>query len=32
MLAGGASIAEIVTDFPYLAQEDVRAALTYATA
>ncbi|CAN5256452.1 hypothetical protein BH10PSE14_BH10PSE14_10410 [soil metagenome] len=32
MLAGGASTAEIVTDFPYLAEEDVRAALSYAAA
>lgn len=32
MLAGGASTAEILTDFPYLAEEDVRAALSYAAA
>ena len=30
MLAGGASAAEIVTDFPYLAAEDVTAALAFA--
>eukprot|EP01035_Chromulina_nebulosa_P029783 gene29783-39508_t len=32
MLAGGASAAEIVADFPYLTEEDVRAALSYAAA
>lgn len=32
MLAGGASMTEIVTDFPYLSEEDVRAALSYAAA
>ncbi len=32
MLAGGASTAEIVADFPYLAEDDVRAALSYAAA
>ena len=32
MLAGGAGIGEIVGDFPYLAEEDVRAALAYAAA
>lgn len=32
MLAGGASTAEIVADFPYLTEEDVRAALAYAAA
>jgi len=32
MLAGGASTAEIAADFPYLAEEDVRAALAYAAA
>jgi uncharacterized protein (DUF433 family) len=32
MLAGGASMAEITQDFPYLAKEDVRAALAYAAA
>lgn len=30
MLAGGASPGEIVADFPYLSDEDVRAALAYA--
>lgn len=30
MLAGGASEAEIVEDFPYLSIEDIRACLTYA--
>ncbi|WNO54634.1 DUF433 domain-containing protein [Stakelama saccharophila] len=30
MLAGGASMAEIVTDFPYLSEDDVRAVLSYA--
>lgn len=30
MLAGGATPAEIVADFPYLSEADVRAALTYA--
>lgn len=32
MLAGGASAAEIVSDFPYLTQDDVRAVLAYAAA
>lgn len=32
MLAGGASTAEIVADFPYLSEDDVRAALAYAAA
>lgn len=32
MLAGGATPAEIADDFPYLSQEDVRAALAYAAA
>ncbi|HSI19037.1 MAG TPA: DUF433 domain-containing protein [Sphingomonas sp.] len=32
MLAGGASTAEILTDFPYLSEEDVRAVLSYAAA
>ncbi|MEG3123509.1 DUF433 domain-containing protein [Sphingomonas sp. GB1N7] len=32
MLAGGANIAEIVEDFPYLAEADVLAALAYAAA
>ena len=32
MLAGGASASEIVGDFPYLAEEDIRAALAYAAA
>lgn len=32
MLAGGASPAEIVADFPYPREEDVRAALAYAAA
>ena len=32
MLAGGASEAEIVGDFPYLTVEDIRAALAYAAA
>lgn len=30
MLAGGSSPAEIAADFPYLSEEDVRAALAYA--
>ncbi|UYY59948.1 DUF433 domain-containing protein [Sphingomonas sp. S2-65] len=30
MLAGGASPGEIVGDFPYLSEEDVRAVLAYA--
>lgn len=30
MLAGGASEAEIIRDFPYLAVEDIRACLAYA--
>ena len=32
MLAGGATAAEIVSDFPYVAEEDVRAALAYRAA
>lgn len=32
MLAGGASIEELVADFPYLSADDVRAALGYAAA
>lgn len=32
MLAGGASSSEIVNDFPYLTEKDVRAALAYAAA
>jgi uncharacterized protein (DUF433 family) len=32
MLAGGATPAEIAADFPYLSEEDVRAALAYAAA
>ena len=32
MLAGGASTAEIAADFPYLTEDDVRAALAYAAA
>lgn len=32
MLAGGATEVEISSDFPYLRQEDVRAALIYAAA
>lgn len=32
MLAGGAAIAEILVDFPYLHEDDVRAALGYAAA
>lgn len=32
MLAGGATEAEIVADFPYLSSEDVRACLVYAAA
>ena len=32
MLAGGASAAEIVADFPYLSEPDVRAVLVYAAA
>jgi uncharacterized protein (DUF433 family) len=32
MLAGGASAAEIAADFPYLSEDDVRAALAYAAA
>ncbi|MCH8952166.1 MAG: DUF433 domain-containing protein [Proteobacteria bacterium] len=32
MLAGGATPGEIVEDFPYLALEDVAAALAYAAA
>ena len=30
MLAGGAAEAEILTDFPYVTAEDVRACLAYA--
>jgi uncharacterized protein (DUF433 family) len=32
MLAGGADMAEIIADFPYLKEDDVRAALAYAAA
>lgn len=32
MLAGGASPEQIATDFPYVSEEDVRAALAYAAA
>jgi len=32
MLAGGATPAEIADDFPYLSEDDVRAALAYAAA
>lgn len=32
MLAGGATPAEILADFPYLTEEDVRAVLAYAAA
>jgi uncharacterized protein (DUF433 family) len=32
MLAGGATPSEIAGDFPYLSEEDVRAALAYASA
>ncbi len=32
MLAGGATGAEIAADFPYVSEEDVRAALAYAAA
>ncbi len=32
MLAGGASAAEIVADYPYLTEADVRAVLAYAAA
>lgn len=32
MLAGGVSEIEILDDFPYLAQADIRAALVYAAA
>jgi uncharacterized protein (DUF433 family) len=32
MLAGGATAAEIVADFPYLSDADVRAALAYSAA
>lgn len=32
MLAGGATPSEIADDFPYLSEEDVRAALVYAAA
>lgn len=30
MLADGASVEEILTDFPYLERDDIRAALAYA--
>lgn len=30
MLAGGATEAEIVADFPYLSVDDIRACLSYA--
>ena len=30
MLAGGADVAEITTDFPYLSADDIQAALAYA--
>jgi len=32
MLAGGASAEEILTDFPYLELDDIRASLAYAAA
>jgi uncharacterized protein (DUF433 family) len=32
MLAGGATESEILKDFPYLEQEDIRACLEYASA
>ncbi len=32
MLAGGATISEIVADFPYLSEADVQATLGYAAA
>jgi uncharacterized protein (DUF433 family) len=32
MLANGATPAEIATDFPYVAEDEVRAALAYAAA
>jgi uncharacterized protein (DUF433 family) len=32
MLAGGATPAEIVADFPYISEDDVRAVLAYAAA
>ncbi len=32
MLAGGATEAEILADFPYVSAEDVRACLAYAAA
>lgn len=32
MLAGGASAAEIAADFPYVSEDNVRAALAYAAA
>ena len=32
MLAGGAKATEIVADFPYLSEEDVRAVLAYPAA
>lgn len=32
MLAGGATPEEILTDFPYLEADDIRAALAYAAA
>ena len=32
MLAGGASATDIVADFPYVSEDDVRAVLAYAAA
>lgn len=32
MLAGGATPAQIAADFPYISEDDVRAALAYAAA
>lgn len=32
MLAGGASAEEILTDFPYLEADDIRASIAYAAA
>lgn len=32
MLAGGATVAEILLDYPYLEPEDIRACLEYAAA
>jgi uncharacterized protein (DUF433 family) len=32
MLAGGASVSEIGKDYPYVTEDDVRAALAYAAA